>query len=306
MNKLQVEIADTPSRREIGLMHRKHLGKNEGMIFKFSHPDCLSFWMKNTHIPLDIAFIRDNGEIFQISQMYPLSTRTTNAKEACRYALEVNQGWFKENGLKEGCKLKGLFFKNVKTAQNQQNQQNQQVNQEVNINLSNREKIKYAEDHGLKMRILYIADGGWNVGPRIISPINGKYPLEMYPQGEIFKAYDESPTIEGKNPDWKSEGGTIKNFYIEYVDKLEVLDAQGQPLKTLKGQPMEDVQVEPEISEIEAKKLVKKSIPGLNDAQWEKMKDDVMSGMKIGTDISEIIWNVKTYFMSLFNKFRKK
>jgi len=107
MKKLYVEIADTPSKRSSGLMHRKHLSANDGMLFKFSNPSRLSFWMQNTYIPLDIAFLSDNGRILQIESMVPLSTRPVFAKKRCRYALEVNKGWFKTNGVVVGDRVAG-------------------------------------------------------------------------------------------------------------------------------------------------------------------------------------------------------
>lgn len=322
MKKLSVEIADTPSRREIGLMHRKHLGSNEGMLFKFPHSDNLRFWMKNTHIPLDIAFLKEDGTIFQIASMYPMSTRNTVATQPCKYALEVNQGWFKENNIQVGQKLNGLFFKNVRTAQamppmpmpppdGQQGQQPQQEPQkeEVTINMSNKEKIKYAEEHGLKLRILYVSKDGFYVGPRILSPVpqeHNTYPFYMGPEGEYFKGYDESPTISGGNPPWESAGGTPKSFYIDLIQKLEVLGPDGNTIKIIRGQPIEEAEPEIEPNEAEAKKFIKQSIPGLTDDQWNKMKDDVLKNMKKGYDLTEIVNNVKMYFMSLFNKFRKK
>ena len=99
MKKLYVELADTPSKRERGLMNRKALADDHGMLFKFPYAHNLSFWMKNTYIPLDIAFLDDQGKITQIERMYPLSTRAVTANRPCKYALEVKAGWFKENGI---------------------------------------------------------------------------------------------------------------------------------------------------------------------------------------------------------------
>lgn len=312
--KISVEIADTPSRREKGLMFRKTLGKNDGMLFKFPHPDYLSFWMKNTNIPLDIAFISDDGTIFQISQMNPMSTKHTISEKPCRYALEVNQWWFKKNNIEVGCRLKGLFFKGVKTAQssqmNQPNQPNQkQPPQEVNINMSNKEKIKYAQDHGLKLRILYVSKDGFYVGPRVLRPVpqeNNTYPFFTGPEGEYFKGFDESPTISGGPPPWESRGNTPKSFYVDLIQKLDVIDNQGNVVKIIRGQPIEEGETELEPNEDEAKMYVKQSIPGLTDAQWNKMKSDVIKEMKGGKDIPDIVNNVKLYFMSLFNRFRKR
>lgn len=105
MKKLFIEIADTPIKREYGLMDRKTLANNHGMLFKFPEAQRLGFWMRNTYIPLDIAFINNDGEISQIERMYPLSTRSIRSNNNCKYALEVNAGWFKDNGIKVGDKI---------------------------------------------------------------------------------------------------------------------------------------------------------------------------------------------------------
>jgi hypothetical protein len=280
--------------------------------------------MKNTHIPLDIAFIQDDGTILQIDSMFPMSTRHISSKNPCKYALEVNQGWFKENNIDVGHKLSGLFFKKIKTAQlmsnipmdnipmggkNPSNPPSEPPKEEVSIFLGNKEKIKYAEQHGLKLRILYVSKDGFYVGPRILSPVpqeNNSYPFYYGPEGEYFKGYDESPTISGGNPPWESKGGTPKSFYVNLIQKIEVLDVNGKPLKMIKGQPIEEAENEIEPNEAKAKQYIKQTIPGLTDDQWNKMKDDVIKNMKSGYDLSEIANNVKTYFMSLFNKFRKK
>lgn len=315
--KLFVELADTPARREMGLMHRKSLGQNEGMLFKFPHKDVLSFWMKNTNMPLDIAFISDDGVILQIFTMTPMSTRTTSSSEKCRYALEVNKDWFNSNGVSVGAKLKGLYFNGKKaiTAQAQVNQQTQQnakdiPNQEVIITLGNKEKIKYASEHGLKMRILYITKDGFYVGPRILSAVpqeNYIYPFLSGPLGEIFKGYDESPTITGNGPPkWESRGGTPKSFYIDFIQKLEILDNNSKTINMVRGMPVVEDEEDVKIDENVARKTIKKAIPDLNDDQWNKMKKDVIGSMKKGFSLSDIIDNVKTYFMSFFNLFRKK
>jgi len=114
MKTLKTEIADTSIKREYGLMDRHSLDKNSGMLFKFPYKNNLSFWMKNTYIPLQIAFINNDGKIMQIEDMAPLSTRAIRAKESCKYALEVNGGWFDRNGISEGSCLIGCGFGNDK------------------------------------------------------------------------------------------------------------------------------------------------------------------------------------------------
>ena len=99
---LDVEVAsDDPSRR-LGLMHRKSLPENAGMLFMYREPQRLAFWMKNTHVPLSIAFIDDRGVIVQIKDMAPLDEREVHCDTPVRQALEVNQGWFERNGIKVG------------------------------------------------------------------------------------------------------------------------------------------------------------------------------------------------------------
>ncbi len=107
---LKVEIADTAKKREKGLMDKKSLPENEGMLFIFEEPKILHFWMKNTSIPLSIAFINENFEIIQIEDMYPYDIVNIHSSKApAKYALEVNQGWFERNNIKVGSKIKIIW-----------------------------------------------------------------------------------------------------------------------------------------------------------------------------------------------------
>lgn len=91
-------------------MFRKTLGKNSGMLFSFSNEDYYSFWMKNTYVPLDIAFIDSEGIVVDIRELVPLSTRGVTSKIPYKYALEVNRDWFSENGVDVGyCFRKGVI-----------------------------------------------------------------------------------------------------------------------------------------------------------------------------------------------------
>ena len=105
MKTLNLEIADTNILRSYGMMDRHSLGSDDGMLFVFPHKRKQSFWMQNTYLPLDIAFVDDDGVIFQISSMSPMNTRFTSSSEPCRYAVEVNKGWFKENDIGIGYKM---------------------------------------------------------------------------------------------------------------------------------------------------------------------------------------------------------
>ncbi len=107
---INVEIALTDNERQQGLMFRQSLGKNSGMLFVFSFEQYQSFWMKNTYVPLSIAYIDKSGRIIDIQNMKPLDTAISYpSKKKAMYALEVNMGWFKENGITEGSEV--LFNK---------------------------------------------------------------------------------------------------------------------------------------------------------------------------------------------------
>ena len=101
---ISIEIADDQYSRRRGLMFRKpeDLGENSGMLFKNVTKQIQSFFMKNTKIPLTIAFIDDDGKILQLEDMQPEDLTQTRSRDECRWALEMHQGWFKKNGVVEG------------------------------------------------------------------------------------------------------------------------------------------------------------------------------------------------------------
>ena len=96
---LDVEIAATSQEKAQGLMHRKKLGENKGMLFIYPSSTIPKFWMKNTHIPLSVAFIDSNKRIVQIEDLTPHSLEKVSPHSPIRFAVEVNQGWFKKNGI---------------------------------------------------------------------------------------------------------------------------------------------------------------------------------------------------------------
>lgn len=105
------KIAITENEKATGLMNVKKLEQNEGMFFVYSQPALVSFWMKNTFIPLDIAFISPEGVVLQIAQMYPHSEIAVRSASAnILYTLEMNQGWFSKNNIKTGDKLDMTLF----------------------------------------------------------------------------------------------------------------------------------------------------------------------------------------------------
>ncbi|MFJ7509157.1 DUF192 domain-containing protein [Peribacillus simplex] len=103
--RLTVQVADTQRKRDKGLMFVEKLPENEGMLFVFSEPIYGGFWMKNTLIPLSIAFLDSNGEILKILDMEPCKKDicpTYDPELSYHYAIEVNLGWFEKNQTKEG------------------------------------------------------------------------------------------------------------------------------------------------------------------------------------------------------------
>jgi uncharacterized protein len=105
---IKAQLASTPEQRTTGLMYRKNMPTNEGMLFVFPQPDTQCFWMKNTLLPLSAAFILDDGEIVNIENMKPQTLSPHCSKKPVRYVLEMNQGWFEKNHLQAGAHLKGL------------------------------------------------------------------------------------------------------------------------------------------------------------------------------------------------------
>jgi len=100
---VRVEVANRPEERRRGLMFREALPADEGMLFVFEQEQYLSFWMKNTLIPLSIAFISRDGEIVDIQDMEPLDDRTSHrSARPALYALEMNRGWFERHHVEVG------------------------------------------------------------------------------------------------------------------------------------------------------------------------------------------------------------
>jgi uncharacterized protein len=111
MHLIQAELARTPEEHSIGLMFRKTMAANEGMLFAFDAPRQQCFWMKNTLLPLSAAFVADDGSIVNIEDMKPQTLDSHCSAKPVRFVLEMNQGWFAKRGLKAGSKLQGAPFK---------------------------------------------------------------------------------------------------------------------------------------------------------------------------------------------------
>ena len=111
MHIIQAELAITPMQQQTGMMFRKTMGTNEGMLFVNDEPGLRCFWMRNTLLPLTIAFIDDDGTIVNLADMKPLDESSHCSLKPVRFALEMNQGWFAKRGFKAGAKLRGAPFR---------------------------------------------------------------------------------------------------------------------------------------------------------------------------------------------------
>lgn len=106
--KLKAEVAADANSRTIGLMNRFSLKPDQGMIFVFAQSEPLAFWMRNTFVPLSIAYIDSKGVIVNIVDMKPQDESTHPSTGPAMFALEMKQGWFKERGIVAGDKVNGL------------------------------------------------------------------------------------------------------------------------------------------------------------------------------------------------------
>lgn len=107
-HSLTTEVARTDAHRATGLMHRRMLPENRGMLFVFPDTARHSMWMMNTYVPLSVAFLDRDGVIINIENMQPQTQTTHTAARPAKYALEANQGWFAKRGIKPGARVGGL------------------------------------------------------------------------------------------------------------------------------------------------------------------------------------------------------
>jgi uncharacterized protein len=111
MHVIETELAVSPAQQQAGMMFRTSMGNNEGMLFVNDDSSVRCFWMRNTLIPLSIAFVSDDGTIVNIAQMQPRSDESHCSTKPVRFALEMQQGWFAKRGIKAGARLRGKPFK---------------------------------------------------------------------------------------------------------------------------------------------------------------------------------------------------
>ncbi len=109
-HQLNAYVARTDEERALGLMYRREMPDDEGMLFMCEEERVQSFWMKDTPLPLSIAFLEEDGTIQKIADMEPESLEATRSDQPVRYVLEANQGWFQERGIVSGERIEGPPF----------------------------------------------------------------------------------------------------------------------------------------------------------------------------------------------------
>ena len=110
MHLIQVQLAQNFEQRQIGLMWRKEMPQNEGMLFIFEQPSVQCFWMRNTLLPLTAAFVADDGTIVNLIDMKPMSDDSHCSTKPVRFVLEMNLAWFAKRNIQAGFKLTGPMF----------------------------------------------------------------------------------------------------------------------------------------------------------------------------------------------------
>ena len=110
MHNIVAMVAQSPNELQTGLMHRKTMATNEGMLFVFPFDSTQCFWMKNTLLPLSAAFVELDGTVVNIADMKPKTETSHCSVKPVRFVLEMNDGWFAKRGIKPGFKLGGKPF----------------------------------------------------------------------------------------------------------------------------------------------------------------------------------------------------
>jgi hypothetical protein len=111
MHAITAEVASSPVQQATGLMHRRQMAQHEGMLFVYDEPGVHCFYMRNTVLPLSVAFIGDDGTIVHLDDMQPLTLESHCPPRPVRFVLEMNQGWFAKRNVKPGDRLSGTPFR---------------------------------------------------------------------------------------------------------------------------------------------------------------------------------------------------
>ena len=203
-----------------GLMGRKHLSSGAGMLFDFGKDKPLSFWMSNTYIPLQIAFISSNKVVKQIESMVPLSTRSIRSSGECRYALEVNDGWFNDNNVKVGATVSVPGEGGGKPSQEGETDQKNQPPPDVAIEQSFKDILKAVNDYGISVVVEYITKEGQSLPPKRISS-----PIEF---GETSEG-----DVNGLVTVWDDQRARYTSLIVDNI--IAIKDINGNPIVNVDG-----------------------------------------------------------------------
>lgn len=242
--EITAEIVSTPEGHAQGLMGRKKLGDNSGMLFVFPRSKRLSFWMANTYIPLDIAFVGADGRIRQIEKMSPLCTKSIPSRDECRYALEVNEGWFSKNGIEVGAQVAmppmepspGIDQSTQGGMLGQDPSQPQQPSPELKIKQDNRQILEAVKAHGVRTMIQFETMDGNIVPAALIDPdfefVDGKHERD-----------DRHPGINSQILAFDNRHGHEIRIIIDNIKTIA--DEKGNPISSVseveqlaKGKPL--------------------------------------------------------------------
>jgi uncharacterized membrane protein (UPF0127 family) len=272
MKEIYVDIADTPTKLAQGLMGVKSMDSNKGMLFKFKDSNHRSFWMSNTYIPLDIAFISDEGKILQISEMIPHATRPVYSADKCKYALETNKGWFKDNDIPVGSTVniggmgmtgliriaqmtppvleedadidQGEFDLNVEEIPEEEAQEEEPVEPPASDYQANQtfkqrfqrlnahNRLKVNADRQGDMLVFYQTE---EYGIELLPRVcQGPFTLEGGVNGELVRLLDVSPVVSGSHPDGSP-------WTIEPGEKTFLLGNIIHMTEVLRNDPSQDI-----------------------------------------------------------------
>lgn len=109
IHRIEAEVAATQEHRMLGLMHRKAMPMQRGMLFVFDQPAQHCMWMRNTYLPLAVAFLDEQARIINVEEMQPQTENNHCARRPARFALEMNAGWFRQRGLGAGVPIAGIL-----------------------------------------------------------------------------------------------------------------------------------------------------------------------------------------------------
>jgi len=221
MPRLKAEVVTSHRDMATGLMGRKHLPKDAGMLFDFGSDQPLSFWMKNTYLPLQIAFIDSAGVVRHIASMAPLSTRSVRSPTDCRYALEVNEGWFDHHNVRVGATVAipkadpGQDSQQGGKPEDDGKEQAAKPAPTVVIEQSFKDILSAASDVGLPVVVEYVTKDGTPLPPKAISP-----PFEF---GDTAEG-----DPKGLLTVWDDQRGRYTSLIVDNITGVK--DSQGNPI----------------------------------------------------------------------------